>query len=177
MASGRSDCAVTSRLERGRHAAGRRLGQRQCQWHRWQAGPRRCMDGIPVERWWGRRRRGFSCWRRGRELEEYDCAQTSTERRRVARGSSTNMVGVSLCLTPRIPTWQLEMGWPRLPSGSGLQSRSQFRSQTTAHLTSPTDPSPTRGPFLFADVTPPVIIRHSPSSYLLSAHLTHLSSS
>lgn len=50
----------------------------QCQCHRWQVGPCRCMDGgVVVE---------MFCWRRGRELEEYDCAQTSTESRRITGG-------------------------------------------------------------------------------------------
>lgn len=90
------------------------------------------------------------CWRPGRELEEYDCAQTSTESRRLARGSSTDMVGVSLCLSPRIPRWQLKWAGPACPL---VQALVQVLVQVPVHgpprLTH--RPSPTRGPFLFAD--------------------------
>lgn len=96
----------------------------------------------------------------------------SAQRRRLARGSSTNMVGVSLCLSSQGPKMAIEMGGPRLSLW--------FRSQSTAHLTSPVahHPLSTRGPLLFADfLSPPAILRHCLPRYLTcslpTAHLTH----
>lgn len=64
------------------------------------------------------------------------------------------------------PKMAIAMDWPRLPLGFS----SWFRSQSTdgpPHLTHQSPP--TCGPFLFAALSPPVILRHGPSSYLLSA--------
>lgn len=65
------------------------------------------------------------------------CTDKSTQSRRVARGSSTNMVGVSLCLSPQGPKMAIEMGGAACPLVQDPGG--------PPHLTS------TRRPLLFAD--------------------------
>lgn len=167
MASGRSDCAVASRLERGvpwstavsvASMAGRSTSMHG--WHtctcKWMVGsPSMCPSFF------------FSCWRRGRELEEYDCVCTDKYRKQTGRQGELYQYGRRL-LVPESqnPKMAIAMAWPRLPLGFS----SWFRSQSTdgpPHLTHQS--SPTCGPFLFAGLSPPVILRHGPSSYLLTA--------
>lgn len=185
MASGRSDRAAASRTREWEHCEPRSgeapwstavsVASMACRSHvdAWMAYVK--MDGgVAVDD-------VFFCWRRGRELEEYDCAQTSTESRRAARGSSTDLVGVSLCLSPRVPRWQSKWAGPRLPlwfrfrSQSRSQSRSQFRSWFRSQSAGPTSPQPIithRRAISFCRLSPPVILRHCPSHLLKCSVLT-----
>lgn len=157
---------LESRLESGRHGVGALvngsvsgINDRSVHVDAWivcmVGSPSRCFVGGEVGSW-----------------KNTTVHRQSAQRRRLARGSSTNMVGVSLCLSSQGPKMAIEMGGPRLSLW--------FRSQSTAHLTSPVahHPLSTRGPLLFADfLSPPAILRHCLPRYLTcslpTAHLTH----
>jgi hypothetical protein len=147
-----------SRLEGGMHRADRRLGQRQCQWHQWQVGPCRCMGGLYV--WWGHGRGVFVGGEVG-SWKDTTVHRQSTQSRRIARGSSTNMVGVSLCLSSQGPKMAIEVGGARLPSGSGPSPR-----PTSPHLSHSIHPR-TRVAFLHTSFSS----RHPPPLPISPAHL------
>lgn len=165
MASGRSDCAVASRLERGvpwsTAVSVASMAGRSTSMHGWHTCTRRLMVGSPS------RCPFFFLFfllaaRSGVGRIRLCVHRQSTESRRVARGSSTNMVGVSLCLSPRIPRWQLQWTGPACLWGSVPGSGP---SRPTAHLTSPINHHPPAGHFFLQDFP-------LPSSSATAHHLT-----
>lgn len=176
MASGRSDCAVASRLERGvpwsTAVSVASMAGRSTSMHGWHTSTCRWMVGSPPMCPFFF---FFSCWRRGRELEEYDCVCTDKYRKQTGRQGELYQYGRRL-LVPESqnPKMAIAIAWPRLPLGFS----SWFRSQSTDGPPHLTHQSPlTCGPFLFAGLSPPVILRHGPSSYLLTAQCSHLNQS